>query len=180
VTTLDVSARVNQHLQVTRARARAGEPYAINVPRDTTARWNPELVSFWERFGERIGEGSLISAPAAAGAVMVRSLRVRPAVVAAIDPQDVNVVVQRLELPPGERFDVIVATNVLVYSGVFEQCLALTSIAEMLRPGGVLLSNTEVPLLPHLPIARIGYTELAYTDQPNAVDRLLWLQRTHE
>jgi hypothetical protein len=180
MTTFDVSGRVNQHLQAARARAHSGEPYPINAPRDTAARWNPELVSFWERFGDRIGERSLASAPAAAGAVAVRSVRVRPGVVAMIDPQDVNVVLQRLALAPGDRFDLIVATNVLVYYDVFDQCLALTSLTRMLRPGGVILSNTEVPVLPHLPITRIGYTELAYTDQPNAVDRLVWLQRTHE
>jgi hypothetical protein len=180
VVTFDVSARVNQHLQAARARGRGGQPYPINVPRDMSARWNPELVSYWERFGERIGETSLAAAPAAAGALTVRSVRVRPEVVATIDPRDVNVVLQRIELPPDERFDLIVATNVLVYYDVFEQCLALTSIARMLKPGAVLLSNTEVPVLPHLPIARIGYTELAYTDQPNAADRLQWLQRTHE
>jgi hypothetical protein len=180
MTTFDVSGRVNQHLQAARARAQGGQPYPINAPRDTSARWNPELVSYWERFGDRIGEPSTASAPAAAGAVAVRSVRVRPEVVLSIDPQDVNVVLQRIELPPGDRFDLIVATNVLVYYDVFDQCLALTSLARMLRPGGVLLSNTEVPVLPHLPITRIGYTELAYTDQPNAVDRLVWLQRTHE
>jgi SAM-dependent methyltransferase len=180
VTTLDVSGRVNRHLQAARLRARSGQPYAINVPRDTTTRWNPELVAYWERFGDRIGEGSVSPAPAAAGAVLVRSVGVRPDVVAAVDPQDVNVVLQRLVLPADDRFDLIVATNVLVYYDVFEQSLALASVARMLRPGGVLLSNTEVPLLPSLPIARIGYTELAYTDQANAADRLVWLQRTHD
>jgi SAM-dependent methyltransferase len=89
-------------------------------------------------------------------------------------------VLQRLDLAADDRFDLIVATNVLVYYDVFDQCLALANIARMLRPGGLLLSNTDVPTLPHLPIARIGYTELAYTDQANAADRLLWLQRSHE
>jgi len=180
VVTFDVSGRVNQHLESARARARAGEPYLLNVPRDTTARWNPELVSYWERFGDRIGEPSVGAAPAAAGAVRVRSVRVRPEIVRSIEPHDLNIVLQRLDVAAGDRFDLIVATNVLVYYDVFDQCLALANIARMLRPGGLLLSNTDVPTLPHLPIARIGYTELAYTDQANAADRLLWLQRSHE
>jgi len=180
VVTFDLSGRVNQHLQAARARARAGEPYLLNVPRDTTARWNPELVSYWERFGDRIGDPAVGSAPAAAGAVTVRSVRVRPGEVAAIEPQDLNIVLQRIDLPAGDRFDLVVATNVLVYYDVFEQCLALANITRMLKPGGVFLSNTDVPTLPHLPIARIGYTELAYTDQANAADRLVWLQRSHE
>ena len=180
VLTFDLSGRVNQHLQAARARARAGQPYVLNVPRDTTARWNPELVSYWERFGDRIGEPTVGAAPAAAGAVMVRSVRVRPDVVLSVDPNDLNIVLQRIELAAVDRFDLIVATNVLVYYDVFDQCLALANITRMLKPGGVFLSNTDVPTLPYLPLARIGYTELAYTDQANAADRLLWLQRSHE
>jgi hypothetical protein len=181
VTTFDLSGRVNQHLGAAVERARASQPYVLNVPRDTTAHWNPEVVSYWERFGDRIGETSTSAGPTAAGAVVVRSVRVRPEFVRSIDVQDTNIVLQRLEpLSPADRFDLIVATNVLVYYDVFDQCLALTNLARMLQPGGVLLSNTEVPLLPHLPLARIGYTELVYTGQVNAADRLTWFQRTHE
>jgi SAM-dependent methyltransferase len=181
VTTFDLSGRVNQHLHGAVERARAGQPYLLNVARDTTVRWNPEVVSYWERFGDRIGEPSVASGPAAAGAVVIRSVRVRPEFTRSIDVQDTNIVLQRIEpLPPEQRFDLIVATNVLVYYDVFDQCLALTNIARMLQPGGVLLSNTDVPVLPHLPLARIGYTELVYTDKVNAADRLIWFQRTHE
>ena len=116
--------------------------------------------------------------PQQAGNVLVRSVRVRPGIVASVVPQDLNIVLQRLgPLPPGERFDLIIATNVLVYYSVFEQCLALTNLAAMLRPGGMLLSNTDVPLLPGLPMVRLGYTEMAYTDRANAVDRVVWFQR---
>jgi hypothetical protein len=64
-----------------------------------------------------------------------------------------------------------------VYYGVFEQCLAITNIARMLRSGGWLLSNTDLPLLPPLPVVRFGYSEMTYTDRANAAERLIWFQR---
>src|SRR5207244_6456711 len=123
VTTFDLSPRVNQHLATARERARGNEPYLLNVPRDTDVRWKPELATYWERFGDRIGEPAELTVPPGAGSVLVRSVRVRPAIVASIVPQDLNIVLQRLEpLPPDERFDLMIATNVLVYYSVFEQC----------------------------------------------------------
>jgi SAM-dependent methyltransferase len=179
VTTFDLSPRVNQHLERARERARANESYPLNVPRDTGVRWQPELAAYWERFGDQIGEPAAFPAPPLAGSVVVRSIRVRPAIVASVVPRDLNVVLQRLEpLAPDEQFDLLIATNVLVYYSVFEQCLALTNIARMLRPGGWFLSNTDLPLLPALPMVRFGYTEMVYTDRANAADRLNWFQRT--
>jgi SAM-dependent methyltransferase len=178
VMTFDLSPRVNQHLETARERARANEPYPLNVPRDTEVRWKPELATYWERFGDRIGEPAEFAAPRGAGSVLVRSVRVRPEIVASIVPKDLNIVLQRLEpLPPKDRFDLVIATNVLVYYSVFEQSLALTNIARMLRPGGLFLSNTELTMLPALPILRLGYTEMVYSDRANAADRLVWFQR---
>src|SRR5712691_4531334 len=76
-----------------------------------------------------------------------------------------------------DRFDLVIATNVLVYYSVFEQSLSLTNIARMLRPGALFLSNTELAMLPALPILRLGYTEMVYSDRANAADRLVWFQR---
>ena len=44
------------------------------------------------------------------------------------------------------RFDLVVATNVLVYYEPFEQALAVSNMAGMLRTGGLLLTNQPVPL----------------------------------
>ena len=178
VATFDVSPRVNQHLKAARERARVNEPYRLNVARDTEVRWKPELATYWQRFGDRIGETAALTAPRSAGSILIRSVRVRPGIVASVVPRDLNIVLQRLEpLPPDERFDLMIATNVLVYYGVFEQCLAVTNIARMLRREGLFLSNTDLPLLPALPILRLGYTEMVYTDRANAADRLGWFQR---
>lgn len=62
-----------------------------------------------------------IATPGRAGAVRMRAVRVRPAVVTAIVPHDLNIVLERLQpLADGERFDLIIATNILVYYDGFE------------------------------------------------------------
>jgi len=82
---------------------------------------------------------------------------VRPHVTLSIAPQDLNIIVQRLEpLPDAERFDVIVATNILVYYDAFDQALALANISKMLRPGGYFITNYAVsPVEPLEPSASV-------------------------
>ena len=58
------------------------------------------------------------------------------------------------------RVDLIVATNVLVYYSVFEQSLALSNVASMLRPGGLFLSNQVVQPLPSIPMELLGHTDV--------------------
>ena len=87
----------------------------------------------------------------------MRAVAVRPAVTLSIAPQDLNIIVQRLEpLPDAERFDLIVATNILVYYDAFDQALALANISKMLRPGGYFVTNYAVsPVAPLEPSASI-------------------------
>jgi 2-polyprenyl-3-methyl-5-hydroxy-6-metoxy-1,4-benzoquinol methylase len=87
-------------------------------------------------------------------------------------------VLQRLApLSAGERFDLIVATNILVYYGVFEQSLALTNLAAMLRPGGLLLCSEALPLLPSIPMSLVGYTDVVYDTELKSGARVRWYQR---
>jgi len=55
--------------------------------------------------------------------------------------EDLNVVTDRLT----DRFDLVIATNVLVYFGSLELSLALSNIAAMLHPDGVFLHNEVRP-----------------------------------
>src|SRR4029453_7213025 len=55
LTTFDVSPRINHHITTALERARAGAAYALQLPLDRDARWQPALVAYWERFGDRIG-----------------------------------------------------------------------------------------------------------------------------
>jgi SAM-dependent methyltransferase len=181
-TTFDLSPRINQHLEVARQRARANGAYVLQLPRDTNSRWNQDLAAYWERLGDTIGEETkALEAPLGLGSVRVRAVRIPPEVVLTIDPQDLDIVLQRLEpLPPGpadERFDVIIATNLLIYYEVFEQSLALANVARMLRPGGFFLTNTPPVILPTMPMDSVGFIEAVYSSQLNDRDRIVWYQR---
>jgi chemotaxis methyl-accepting protein methylase len=89
----------------------------------------------------------------------------------------VNIVLQRLEAPPDERFDLIVATNILVYYDTFEQSLALTNVERMLRPGGFLLSNNALVELPFSHMRSVDYTTVAYSERPGDGDHIVWYRR---
>ena len=167
VTAFDLSPRVIQHLETARARATKGAPYGLVLPRDADRTWTPGLVAYWQMLGDRIGDkAAAVTPPATAGRVQVRSLRVRPSVVLATAARDLNVVLQREERPAAEKFDLLIATNILLYYDTFEQSLALANIASMLRPGGLFLTNTRVVLLPGSPLRPAGYTDTVYTTGP--------------
>jgi hypothetical protein len=177
LTTFDLSPRINRHLQAARRRASTGDPYAIVLPRHRDGRWRPDLAGFWKAFGSRIGEETT-GTPSRPDGVEVRAVRVRPDVVSSIDVRDVNVVLERLAtLAADEHFDVIIATNILVYYGVFEQSLALANVASMLRPGGFLLSNNVVVELPTTPLRAIGHNRAIYSGGPDDSDDIVWYRR---
>jgi len=100
----------------------------------------------------------------------MRAVRVRPDVVQAIAPEDLDIVLQRMEPAAGDRFDLIVATNVLVYYDVFEQSLALANVSAMLRPGGVFLSNQAVEPLGGIPMESLGHVDIPMDDRPASTD----------
>jgi hypothetical protein len=142
----DVSPRVIHHLDRARERARTNAGYVIHLPLEpgTAAReWNPELVAYWRRFGDQIGkEVAPLTPPAAAAKVNVRAIEIGPRAVLDLQPQPLDVVVQRLDnLPASEQFDLVVATNVLLYYGAFEQALAAANLAAMMKPGAILVAN---------------------------------------
>jgi hypothetical protein len=174
IATFDVSARINQHLETGRTRAAAGEGYVLQLARDTAVEWNPNLIRYWSEFGSSIGE-AVPAVPVPSGMpVAMRAVRVRTAVVRGLEPHDLNIVLQRAGGPP---FDLVVATNILVYYDVFEQSLALANIASMLRPGGMLLTNTPLFQLPSIPLTQIGFTDVLYTREASARDRIFWYRR---
>jgi hypothetical protein len=195
VTTFDVSPRVTAHLTAAAGRARAGRPYTIVLPRDVEQTWAPALTEYWKILGNSIGAevdgrgGPLDSArsmptpvpPGSAGRVQVRTVTIRPMVVMQILPRDLDVVLERIDMTGDQdRFDLIVATNVLLYYDVFEQSLALANIAAMLRKGAVLLSNTRLVELPGLPMTLAGHTDVTYTRLTgigDAGDRVSWYVR---
>jgi hypothetical protein len=181
VETLDLSPRVNDHLRHARKLAQRGTAYVVQLPRNLQAQWKPGAVSYWERFGDQIGAPTQpVTIPADLGDVKLRAVRIKPEVVLRITPADVNIVLQRLELAPAERFDLIIATNILVYYDTFEQSLAMSNVDEMLRPGGFLLSNNALPEFPFLPLHAFGFETVVYSDRPNDGEHIVWYQRKAE
>jgi len=154
----------------------------VVLPRNLDRRWTPALVTAWERFGDRIGEETkAVEAPTSAGRLEIRSVLVRPSVVLSTIPRDLNIVLQRYEpTSTTDQFDLIVATNILIYYDVFEQSLAVANIATMLRPGGFFLTNDRIFELPSTPIGEVGYTDVNYMEFPGigeAGDRIVWYRR---
>ena len=183
VTAFDLSPRVIEHLESARARAREGRAYTLVLPRELDRSWTPELTTYWQRFGDRIGkETRALAPPPGAGRVTVRSVVVAPPIVLSVVPRDLNVVVQRLEpLPAAEQFDLILATNILLYYDVFEQSLAIANVATMLRPGGVFLTNDRIFELPASPVRSAGFRDVTYMSGTGANgakgDRIAWYQK---
>jgi len=115
---------------------------------------------------------------AARRSLLGRFVRVRPEIVQSITPADLNIVLQRVEpLAAGERYDLMVATNILVYYDVFEQSLAMANVAKMLKPGGLLLTNSPVFELPATPMRSVGFTDVLYERRDAGRDRVFWYQR---
>ena len=182
VNAFDLSPRVIQHIESARARAREGHAYTLVLPREIDRGWTADLTKYWQRFGDRIGKDTKpLASPPSAGRLEVRAVALPPPVVLSVTPRDLNVVVQRLDpLPAAEQFDLVLATNILLYYDVFEQSLAVTNVAKMLRPGGIFLTNDRLFDLPSSPIRSAGSTNVVYLEQPGAAvkgDRIAWYQR---
>lgn len=181
MTTFDLSPRVNSHLDAAHERARGGEPYILQLPVATNDRaheWEAALLSYWRRLGNAIGDVAPgLAPPSGPTHIEVRAVRVRPAVVLAITARDLNVVLERpASVADAGRFDLIIATNVLVYYDAFEQALALHNVSNMLRPGGFFVTNYAVSQSSPLE-AVPDLTTTTYWDRQRNFDTLFWYQR---
>jgi SAM-dependent methyltransferase len=169
VTTLDVSPRVNAHLRAAASRA----TYRLVFPWNTEAGWTDEAAAYWKRAGDQIGVSSSVDTTPLLPGVRARAVSVTPEIVRIIRPLEASIVSDRIDLPEGERFDLVVATNVLLYYDTFEQTLALDAIAAMLRPGGVLLTNDAVLEVPEVPMRSHGYVSVAFSDREGDGERMV-------
>jgi len=158
VVTLDLNPAVNAHLQGMAKRAREGGPYVVQLPRDGAADWTPQAIAYWEHFGELIG--SPAAAVAAPKGLRVRAVAVQPKYASRIEALDLNVVGQVLD---GAEFDLVVATNILVYYDRFQQGLAMAGIARMMNGGGVFLSNTVLPAQRPGALEYLGRRSVSYS-----------------
>jgi hypothetical protein len=154
----DLNPAVNAHIRQLAERASAGKPYVLHLPRDLSADWTPQAAAYWEHFGDRIG--SPVEPAAAPAGIAVRAVAVQPRLAARVEARDLNVVGQVMD---GEKFDLVVATNILVYYDRFQQSLALAGIARMLNPQGIFLSNTVLPAERPADLEYLGRRSLSYS-----------------
>lgn len=143
---LDISPRVIEHIQRARERAAKETGYLLQLPRDNAKPWPPQLADYWNALGDQVGTAvEPIRPPDIFGDMQTRAVRVRPEVVRALEPVDLNIVLEHLALPETERFDLVVGTNIFIYYDAFQQTLALENAGAMLAPGGLLLTNDRLP-----------------------------------
>jgi len=172
----DISSRVIDHLRRAREAARKGKGYVIQLPRDVARPWPPDLIAYWRALGDRVGTAvAPIRPPRIFPNLETRAVRIHPDVVLACEPVDLNIVLERLELPAANRFDLIVGTNIFLYYDAFEQMLALENAGAMLKPGGLLLTNDRLPEVPGGSMRQAGVTEVRYGDRDaSAHDTVGW------
>lgn len=146
VVCLDLNSAVIEHVQKLAERGVAGQNYILQLPRDPKAEWSSEAVAYWKHFGEILGSPTkALPVPARLGGVMARAVAIRPQYIVQMKGYDLNIVAQTLDLPPGQGFDLVIATNVLVYYDHFQQALAMASIGRILNRGGIFLANSVLP-----------------------------------
>lgn len=175
VSAFDINPRVNRHIERAAKRARDGHAYTMHLVRRKNLNWPKDLVRFWEACGDTIGTPVKPAPTPDIDGLVVRAIRIRPEWVTRVHDTDLNIVYQQLPLVPAESFDLLIATNILFYYGPFEQGLALCNAARMLRPGGILLTNTALPEIDESNMRLIGSTLVSYSQ--TGADRMDWHRR---
>lgn len=174
ITTLDISDLVNQHILSARARARKHATYTVQLPLRSDIPWDPGTIRYWQRAGTAIGRTVPPIRGAKTANLKYKAVRFPPADVLRMHPTDLDVVYQRQIIPDSEKFDLVVATNVFVYYGAFEQALAMANLSSMLRRNGLLFTNDTLPEQAGLPLRHIGFSETAYSPRPHDGDRVIF------
>jgi hypothetical protein len=171
VSVFDISPQTLDHIAQAQARARSRQAYTLELVLDRSAGWNSGALNYWRRLGDRVGADTAPTPlPAQVRNVDRRAVRIRPEVVMALDPQSLNMVSQHLEAPAGQRFDLIVATNIFLYYDRFDQALALLNIQSMLNSGGLVLSNDLLEDFSGLKLRTVATVSVQYT--PTQADQV--------
>jgi SAM-dependent methyltransferase len=170
VSIFDISSRVIDHIQRARELARMNTGYVIQLPRQLADPWPAELIAYWRSLGDRVGtEVAPIRPPEG---VETRAVRIRPDVVLRCQPENLNIVLERIPLAEADRFDLMVGTNVFIYYDAFERSLALENAGAMLKHGGLLLTNDRLPEVRGGSMRQAGLTDVQYNR-----DAVGWYQK---
>ncbi len=179
VVTMDLSPAVNSHIAELSAWARSGKGYTIQLPRDPQTGWTEQAISYWRNFGELIGSPAVpAGVPQELKGLLLRATRIKPQYEALVQPLDVDIVTRTADLPDDWRFDLVIATNVLVYYDRFEQALAMANIAHMMHPGSVLVVNHVLPAQHPQELEYLGRRSVSYSNSGAFGDDFVVYRRT--
>jgi SAM-dependent methyltransferase len=177
ITAFDISWEVLEHLRRAHDRAKTGENYVAQLPRESWP-WAADAVQYWRSFGSEIGKPvAPIQPPPTLKDLETRAVEIRPEVMLSCKPVDLNIVFEQFNQSANKRFDLIIATNVFIYYGTLEQALALQNISTLLKPTGFFLTNDWLPRLPQIPMRSTGYTPVRYGESGDWGDNIFWWQR---
>jgi hypothetical protein len=178
VVTLDLNAAVNAHVANLAEAAKKGRAYQVQLPRDAAAQWTSQAVNYWEKFGEVIGKpASPLAVPDQLPSVKLKAVAISADRGARITALDLNVVAQTVDFADGEGFDLVVATNILVYYDHFQQALAMGNIARMMNAKGIFVSNTALPAAHDERLKYLGGRNVAYAQDGSYGDDVVVYQR---
>ena len=130
----DINPRVVAHL----ARAREHPPLlrvATSLHESPSLSLSPEYRDYVDRFGGALSAQAAAPARDLGNGQRGKTVSVSAQAARALRATPLDIVTQRLD---GERFDLIIATNILPYFDDPQLALAVANIAAMLAPGGVL------------------------------------------
>lgn len=174
VVTLDLNPAVNSHVAKLAANARRGGAYKVQLPRNTEALWTDEAVNYWRHFGEIVATPAKpLPVPEQLPSVKLRAVAITPDRAARLVPIDLNIVAQTADFAAGEGFDLVIATNVLVYYDRFQQALAMRSVAGMMNVGGIFISNTPLPAAHDERLKYLGGRNVAYAQDRSYGDDIV-------
>jgi SAM-dependent methyltransferase len=157
VTAFDLNPAVLAHV----AGMGQGAAYRIELPRDPEMEWNPAIVEYWKNFGSSIGSPApAMKPPVALTRLEMRAVALKPEFADRVRGVNLDIIAQTCE----DRFDLVVATNILVYYDRLKQAIALANVARMLRPGGVFISNTVLPAQRPPGLKFLGRRSVNYSD----------------
>lgn len=178
VVAFDLNSAVLAHLARLSQEARRGRPYIVQLPRDSRTGWKQNAMAYWEHFGDVLGAPTPpLPVPPGLTGVVSRAVAIRPQVAAHVRAVDLDVVAQTLDSPPGDGFDLVVATNVLVYYDLFQQALAMASVAHMMNPQGLFLVNHALPSHHPPELEYLGRRSISYSENGEFGDDVVVYKR---
>ena len=178
--TLDISPSVNIHLHRASQKAAAGTAYTMQLPWSSEVPFSPGYLAAFMRYWQGLGSnvGTPVKPATVPGVlaenVHIRAVKVRPELVKRIKPVDMNIVFQQL---PGEKFDLIIGTNIFIYYDAFEQSLARVNLAAMLNPDGMVMSNNLLASDVPSQLDEVHRTKIAVRTNPDITEYVFCYRR---